>query len=106
MSTNAMKPRPVAAASTLSSAPGEERGVMRDVSWEFYGRFTDAIGERCHIRVAYDGKDMEIMTLGPKHERSKGLLGLFIYEVAVGLEVDFRPAGSTTWKRVGGAVRS
>ena len=100
MSTNAMKPRPVAAASTLSSAPGEERGVMRDVSWNFYSRLTDAMVEGSPIRVAYDGKDLEIMTLGPKHERFKEVLGLFIYEVSVGLEVDFRPAGSTTWKRV------
>ncbi len=49
--------------------------------------------------MAYDGKDLEIMTLGPKHEQSRGLLGSFIEAVADGLGVDFRPAGSTTWKR-------
>jgi Uma2 family endonuclease len=90
--------RPPAAMET-TAVLDEERGVMRGVSWEFYDRLTDAIGERGDIRIAYDGKDMEIMTLGPKHERSKGLLGSFIEAVAEGLEVDFRAAGSTTWKR-------
>ena len=56
-----------------TTVPDEERGVMRDVSWEFYDRLSDAIGEHSHIRIAYDGKDIEIMTLGPKHERLQGL---------------------------------
>jgi Uma2 family endonuclease len=77
----------------------EERGVMRDVSWQFYDRLSDAIGEQSHIRVAYDGKDMEIMTLGPKHERSKVCLDPFVTEVCMGLKIDFEPMGSTTWKR-------
>ena len=82
-----------------TTIPDEERGVMRDVSWEFYDRLSDAIGEQSHIRVAYDGKDLEIMNLGPKHERSKSRLGFFIYEVAMGLEIEFEPFDSTTWKR-------
>jgi Uma2 family endonuclease len=82
-----------------TTVPDEERGVVRNVSWEFYDRISDAIGEQSHIRVAYDGKDMEIMNLGPKHERSKSRLGFFIYEVAMGLEIEFEPFDSTTWKR-------
>jgi len=85
--------------SATTLVPDEERGVMRDVSWEFYDRLSDAVGEHSYIRMAYDGKDLEIMTLGPKHEQSKGLLGSFIEAVAEELNVDFRPAGSTTWKR-------
>jgi Uma2 family endonuclease len=77
----------------------EERGVMRDVSWEFYDRLSDAIGEQSHIRMAYDGKDMEIMTLGPKHERSKVCFDPFVTEICMGLKIDFEPMGSTTWKR-------
>jgi Uma2 family endonuclease len=100
MSTITDRPRvsPLAPAET-TAVPGEERGVMRDVSWDFYDRLTDAIGEHSHIRVAYDGKDLEIMTLGPKHERSKEWLGEFIREVALGLNIAFEPMGSTTWKR-------
>jgi Uma2 family endonuclease len=77
----------------------EECGVMRNVSWHFYDRLSDAIGEQPNIRMAYDGKDLEIMTSAPGHERSRELLGSFIEAVAEGIEVDFRPVGSTTWKR-------
>jgi len=91
-------PSPAAPTET-TTVPDEERGVMRDVSWEFYDRLSDAIGEQSHIRMAYDGKNMEIMTLGPKHERSKEWLGEFIREVALGLKIAFEPMGSTTWKR-------
>jgi Uma2 family endonuclease len=100
MSTIAKQPRVSPAVPTETTAvPDEERGVMRDVSWNLYNQLTDAIGERSHIRIAYDGKDMEIMTPGPRHERSTELLGLFIYEVCVGLRIDLLPYGSTTWSR-------
>jgi Uma2 family endonuclease len=99
MSTITRQPPSPAAPMETTPVLDEERGVMRDVSWEFYDRISDAIGERSHIRVAYDGKDMEIMTLGPKHERSKEFLGPFVSEVCVGLTIDFEPMGSTTWKR-------
>jgi Uma2 family endonuclease len=90
--------------SATTTVPDEERGVMRDVSWNLYDRLTDAIGERCDLRVAYDGKDLEVMTLGPFHEQSKESLGAFIYEVCLGLEFEFEPMGSTTWKRFAALV--
>ena len=99
MSKNATIPRPSAAPSTATLVPVAERGVMHDVSWNLYDRLTDAIGERSSIRVAFDGKDVEIMVLGPKHERSKALLGLLIDYVSTGLEIDCEELGSTTWKR-------
>jgi Uma2 family endonuclease len=82
-----------------AAVPGEERHVIRGAPWDFYDRLTDALGESSPFRVAYDGQDIEIMTLGPKHERSKGLLGSFIECVFVGLEIDCEELGSTTWKR-------
>ena len=57
------------------------------------------LGEHRAFRVAYDGKDIEIMALGPKHEGVKELLSLFINEVHDGLEIDCWGLGSTTWKR-------
>jgi hypothetical protein len=99
MSTITRRPPAPALPMETTTVPDEERGVMRDVSWEFYDRLSDAIGEQSHIRVAYDGKDLEIMNLGPKHERSKSRLGFFIYEVAMGLQIEFEPFDSTTWKR-------
>ena len=78
MSTITTGPRPPTAPSMAPAAPEEERGVMRGVSWNLYDRLTDAIGERSSIRVAFDGKDVEIMVVGPVHEGVGRLLDLFV----------------------------
>ena len=59
-------------------------------------------------RIAYDGKDIELMTIGPRHESRKSLLDMFIAIVASELRIDRRPMGSTTWKRklVGRGIES
>jgi Uma2 family endonuclease len=88
--------RPAAVRSPSSRV--DERGAIRDVSWKFYDRLSDAI-ETGSIRMAYDGKDVEIMTLGPAHEGLSGLLRQFLDLVLDGLEVDCLALGSTTWKR-------
>ncbi len=79
--------------------PADERGVMRNVSWNLYDRLTDAIRERSSITVAFDGKDMEIMVVGPLHESLGELLGIFVCEVCDGLDLDFHGLGRTTLKR-------
>jgi Uma2 family endonuclease len=99
MSTTTTNPESTVAVPTTITVAGEERHVMRGATWTFYDRFTDALGERALFRVAYDGRDIEIMTLGPKHERFKVLLGLFIDYVCTGLGIDCEGLGSTTWKR-------
>jgi Uma2 family endonuclease len=98
MSTTTTIPRSTTAPRGAAAA-GEERGVIRGASWNFYDGLTEALGERAPFRVAYDGRDIEIMTLGPKHEGIRDLLSLFVNEVHDGLEIDCRGLGSTTWKR-------
>jgi Uma2 family endonuclease len=78
---------------------GEERGVMRDVSYDLYDLLSSSLSEHTPIRLAYDGKDIELMVVGPIHDRLKELIGMFINEVSDGLEIDFEPMGSTTWNR-------
>ena len=92
-------PRPPALPLKAPSIPAEERGVMRGVSWNLYDRLTDAIRERSSIRVAFDGKDVEIMVVGPLHEGLGDRLGVFVSEVCDGLDLDSYGLGSTTWKR-------
>jgi Uma2 family endonuclease len=99
VSTITTIPRPPVAPSMTPSVPAEERGVMRGVSWNLYDRLTDAIGERSSIRVAFDGKDVEIVVLGPIHENLGDLLSLLVNEVYDGLEIDCQGLRSTTWKR-------
>ena len=72
---------------------------MRGVSWNFYDRLTDAISERSSVRVAFDGKDLEIMVVGPVHEGLGDRLGVFIGEVCDVLDLDSYGLGRTTWKR-------
>jgi hypothetical protein len=100
MSTITREPRvsPLAPAET-TRVRGEERVVALGVPWVIYDRLTDAMGEGSHIRIAYDGKDMEIMVVGPIHERRKELLSSFIEEVSVGLRINFQAFGQATWKR-------
>ena len=99
MSTTTTIPRPIVAPSVTPVVPAEERAVMRDVSWNLYDRLTAAIAERSSIRVAFDGKDVEIVVLGPVHENLGDLLDTFVGEVCDGLDLDSQPLGSTTWKR-------
>ena len=93
MSTTTTRPRPPAV------VPADERFAVRNATWELYDRLTDALNEGASIRLAFDGKDIEIMVLGPIHERVKGLIGLFVSLVLLELEIDFESLGSTTWKR-------
>jgi hypothetical protein len=72
MSTTMARPR------TQPAVPSPERFTVPDATWELYDRLTDALTEGPGIRVAFDGKDIEIMVLGPIHERVKELIGLFV----------------------------
>ena len=82
-----------------ASVPADQRIVIRGLSWELYDRLSDAIGERQHVYLAYDGKDLELMTKGWDHEDYKELFSRFVTFVTSELRVRSRAAGETTWKR-------
>src|SRR5580658_5929473 len=88
-------PPPPAVLTETTTIPGEERGVMRDVSYNLYDRLSASLSEHTSIRLAYDGKDIEIIVVGPIHDQLKELIGVFIHEVSVGLDIDCRGQGST-----------
>jgi Uma2 family endonuclease len=83
----------------LDGFPPDTRLVIAEVTWDDYERFVDSIDEGEICRVAYDGKDIEMMTLGPWHESEKSLLEAFVAIVAGELKIKRQPLGSTTWKR-------
>ena len=66
----ALKPPPTPTR-LLDAVPPDTRVVFHDVTWDAYENLVDALGERENCRVAFDGKDIEMMTLGPFHERQK-----------------------------------
>ena len=87
------RPQPPAA------VPTDDRFAVRNATWALYDHLTDALGEGAGIRLAFDGKDIEISTLGPFHERVKEQIGLFMNLVLLELAIDYEGLGSTTWKR-------
>ncbi len=82
----------------LTSVP-DRRVVFRGVDWSFYERLVDSIPESSNIHVDYDGKDLEIMGIGPNHEDVKTLLGRFVNLLAAHSRRPCKCLGSTTWKR-------
>ena len=83
-----------------ASPYGEHRIVFRDVTWETYESLSEALTEGEHVRLVYDGKDLEIVTTSNVHEDLKKLAGLFVTAVASWSHIDFVGCGETTWKSV------
>ncbi len=108
MSTITSPPQPaVVPASPSLPAPtpgtavrmGEQRIALRDVSWDLYDLLSDAIGERQHVYLAFDGRDLEIMTKGRIHEVYREFLARLIIALTFELKIRCRGLGETTWKR-------
>ncbi|MFI5457518.1 MAG: Uma2 family endonuclease [Isosphaerales bacterium] len=78
---------------------GEQRIAIRGLSWDLYDRLSDAIGERQHVYLAYDGKDLEIMTKGPVHEDYRALFGRLMNALTFELAIPSSDLGETTWKQ-------
>src|SRR3954451_8189418 len=96
MSTVA-KPRPQAPASRRFEA--ERRLVIRGVRWEDYLTLVDSLHERSPLRVAFDGKDLEIMIKGRDYERFSSYANHLIIAVALAQGVAVEPYGETTWRK-------
>ena len=94
--TKARKPRP---RRLLEGFPLDTRIVVAGVTWEDYDRFSRAVREGENCRVAFDGKDIELMVLGPFHESLRGIVDAFIAMMARELGLEHQAIGSTSWKR-------
>jgi Uma2 family endonuclease len=76
---------------------GDQRIVIRGVGRHVYQCLSAAVGEGQQPLLAYDGKDLELMTTGHMHERYKELLGQFVTVVTLALDIDRERMGETTW---------
>jgi Uma2 family endonuclease len=83
----------------LGSVWADQRIAIRGLDWDIYDRLSDAIGERQRVFLAFDGRDLEIMTKGRAHEDFRELLGRLVNAVAFELRIRCRGVGETTWKR-------
>jgi Uma2 family endonuclease len=83
----------------LEGFPPDTRIVVAGVTWEDYERFSRAVLEGDNCRVAFDGKDIELIVFGPFHESLRAIADALIAIVARELGIEHRAVGSTTWKR-------
>src|SRR5438045_2170208 len=81
----------------LNSVQGDQRTVFRGVDWHTYHALSEATGEGQHVRLAYDGKDLEIMVTGNVHEHWKELLSSIVKALTTWLNIDCVSCGETTW---------
>ena len=64
------------------ASAGETRIAIKGVEWKVYDTWVDSLPEGSPVRMAYDGRSLEIMVKGPVHENFRDLLGRFVREVA------------------------
>src|SRR5260370_19966908 len=77
------------------SAEREQDFVLRSVDWSTYSALQQALGER-HLRLAFDGENLEIMTVSLLHDYLSRLLGRFLVVLTEELDMPLRSAGSVT----------
>ena len=89
-----------ATATTATPRSEETRIRVRDVKLHVYEALVNGLPERTAIRLAYDGKDMEILVKGPIQNDYTWLLDRFVTFVAAALELPL-----SRWARRRGSVR-
>jgi len=91
---------PDPSASFLSFFPIQagQRTVFRGVSRAVYESLSDATSEGEHVRLAYDGKDLEIMVTSNLHENWKELLSRIVTAVTTWVQIACVSSGEATWK--------
>ncbi len=88
----------IAEESVRVQPPPEPRFLLRDVDWETYRALADALGER-HVRLAYDGESLELMTVSRLHDKLSRLVGRLLAALTEELDLPFDSAGSLTLER-------
>lgn len=90
----------VPALDEIESLAPEERMVYRGGDREFYEKLLEIVDEDPGIRIAYDGKNLEIMTVSRVHEEDTWFAASVVEAVAKELGLRWWPLRSTAWKRV------
>ena len=80
----------------ILDAPGPL--VLENIRWSTYQGLLRDLGDR-PIHLTYDQGRLEIMTLSPQHEIFKTILGRFIEQLTLELDIPIKSLGSTTIAR-------
>jgi Uma2 family endonuclease len=85
---------------SLATKPvSADRIIIRDVSWETYQCLLKDLENRSAPRLAYDRGVLEITSPHFGHEEVNRALASIVEIVLEEMEIDFRNAGSTTFKK-------
>ena len=84
--------------STVLSSP-EARVILHNISWSLYEQLLAAHEEKSSPHFVYDRGELEITVLSYEHEELNRLLDNCIALIAMEWNIEYRDAGSTTFKR-------
>jgi len=76
-----------------------EKIILRNVAWTTYENLIAEQPEVAGLHFYYNDGDLEIMTESYKHGKISSLLELIVVGLADELDIDFVPAGETTFKK-------
>jgi hypothetical protein len=82
-------------AEPVSASAGEERFLIPDISWQFYKRFCEEIGER-PLRLSFNDGMLEIMITKAPHEFYKKVLAKLVENILLERDIPVRSGGSMT----------
>lgn len=83
----------------LPQAVGEQRFVLRQVSWETYESLLTDYADASSPRFTYSEGVLEIMSPPIEHERANRILAAVAELVAEEIEIEFESLGSSTFRR-------
>jgi Uma2 family endonuclease len=89
-------------ASVLEAPPQtsvSQRFLLHGVSWQTYKVFARELEGRPALRLTYDGEDLELMTLTPKHERLRYWAGRVVDMLCWELRISIGGGGAFTHQR-------
>ncbi len=78
---------------------GEQRVLLKNISWQLFESLLDEMGEDRSSRLAYDQGMLEIMSPLMPHESSNRLIERLIIVLVEELNLNVKSVGSMTCKR-------
>jgi len=83
----------------VTRRPSTDRVIVRNVSWKTYERLIKDLENCSSPRLAFDQGVLEVMSPHLEHEEANGTLASIVEIALEELDINFRNAGSTTFKR-------
>ena len=77
----------------------ETRIRVPGVSYQVYESWMRSLPENSPVRMAYDGRSMELMVKGRMHDNFRELLGEIVRAITQELDIPMSSNGETTWIR-------